>query len=376
MTPKDTIFMLAGPVKMHPRVLQAMTAPYVSHRGAEFTKVIGEIRDLSRYLFRTDKHVCVVSASGTAGLDAAISNLFRNGDKILNLDNGKFGERFHEVCEVYAGSSIIKSEWGKPFNLDAIGSALEGDEFKAVTICHNETSTGMTNQLEEIAKVAKDGGAMVIADVITSAGGLPFKPDEWGVDVAVVGSQKCLAAPAGLSIVYLSDEAYESLHEDVPYYLNLKKHVDRIEEDSQTPWTPAIPLFLALRESLLLLKEEGLENRLERVHRLAEAARAAIESLGLELFPDSEYASDTVTAIRYPPGIEDQMFRSTLREKHGVVVAGGQALIEGEIFRIGTMGFCTMTDLLCTFGAAESVLREMGVEVRKGSGTEVFADYL
>ena len=376
MTPKDTIFMLAGPVKMHPRVLQAMTAPYVAHRGAGFTEVIGEIRDLSRYLFQTDKHVCVLSGSGTAGLDAAISGLFRKEDRILNLANGKFGERFHEISEVYASSSLVESDWGKPFDLEDVEKALEDGDFKAVTICHNETSTGMTNQLEEVAGIAREHGALVIADAITSAGGLPFKPDEWGVDLAIVGSQKALAAPAGLAILYLSERAYETLNEDVPYYLNLKKHVDKIEQKSQTPWTPAIPLLLALRESLALLKEEGLENRLSRIQKMAEAARAAVGSLGLELFPDPAFASDTVTAIRYPPGIEDLEFRNTLREKYGVVVAGAQAHIKGKVFRIGTMGFCTMTDLLCTFSAIESLLREMGMDVRKGSGTEVFADYI
>jgi aspartate aminotransferase-like enzyme len=376
MTLKDTIFMLAGPVKMHPRVLQAMTAPYVAHRGAEFTDVIGEIRDLSKYLFQTDKHVTVLSGSGTAGLAAAISSLFRGEDRILNLANGKFGERFNEISEAYASASTIEAEWGKPFDLEQIEKTLDDGDFKAVTICHNETSTGMTNQLEEIARIAQSHGALVIADAITSAGGLPFKPDEWGVDLAIVGSQKALAAPAGLSIIYLSERGYETLNEDVPYYLNLKKHVDKIEQKSQTPWTPAIPLFLALRESLALLKEEGLENRISRIRTMAEAARGAVDSLGLDLFPDPAFTSDTVTAIRYPPGIDDMEFRSTLREKYGVVVAGAQAHVKGKIFRIGTMGMCTMTDLLCTFSAVESLLREMGVDVAKGSGTEVFADYI
>jgi aspartate aminotransferase-like enzyme len=376
MTPKDTIFMLAGPVKMHPRVLQAMTAPYVAHRGAEFTRVIGEIRDLSKYLFQTENRVCVLSGSGTAGLDSAISNLFRREDRVLNLANGKFGERFHEISEAYASSGLIEADWGKSFDLNEIEKTLDDGDFKAITICHNETSTGMTNQLEDVARIARDRGLLVIADAITSAGGLPFKTDEWGIDLAIVGSQKALAAPAGLAILQLSERAYETLSEDVPYYLNLKKHVDKIEQKSQTPWTPAIPLFLALRESLVLLKEEGLENRISRIEEMAKAARAAVESLGLELFPDPAFASNTVTAIRYPPGIDDMTFRNTLREKYGVVVAGAQAHVKGKIFRIGTMGVCTMTDLLCTFSAIESLLREMGADVRKGSGTEVFADYI
>lgn len=376
MTPKDTIFMLAGPVKMHPRIIHAMTAPFVAHRGAGFTEVIGEIRDLSRYLFQTDKHVCVLSGSGTSGLDAAITNFLRKGERVLNLANGKFGERFNEICQVHADPTLIESDWGQPYDMDKITGELEEGDYRAVTICHNETSTGMTNQLREIAEIAGANGVMVIADTITSAGGLELRPDEWGVDVAIVGSQKALAAPAGLAVIYLSDKAYENLHEDVPYYLNLKKHVDKIEQKSQTPWTPAIPLFLALREALLLLKEEGLENRIARIRKLAEAARTAANSLGLDLFPNPSFASDTVTALRYPPGIDDLEFRTTLREEYGVVIAGGQAHIKGKAFRIGTMGFCTMTDLLCTFGAIESLLRKKGVDVRKGSGTETFSDYL
>src|SRR5207245_8543256 len=166
----------------------------------------------------------------------------------------------------------------------------------------------------------------------------------WGVDALVMGSQKCLAAPPGLSAVALSKTAYESLHSDTSFYTNLKAHSDALAKQD-TPYTPAVPLFLAFREALRLLKEEGLENRIARTRRLAEAARAGGDALGLRLYPDRRFASNTVTAIRYPAGVDDNAFRTELRERHGTVVAGGQGPLTGQIFRIGHLGFCRFKDL-------------------------------
>lgn len=376
MSLKETIFMLPGPVKMDRRVLEAMTEPYVAHRGPEFSQVIFEIRDLLRYLFQTSGDVALLSGSGTAGLDCAISNLLRKDDKVLNVVNGKFGERLHEISSVYADPTLLEYEWGKPPDLGEIEEKLSRGDFKAITLCHNETSTGMTNPARDIARIGRKHDLLVIFDVITAAGGMEFRPDEWGVDIAVLGSQKCLAAPAGLAALYVSERAQERMLEDRVFYLNLGRHIVEMKENGQTPWTPAIPLVLAFREALRLLKEEGLENRIKRIHKLASAARDAVHSLGLSLFPQKEFASDTVTAIRYPEGISDSDFRRRLKEEYGVILAGGQAHLKGKIFRMGTMGICSMPDILSTFASIESLLRKMGFKCRKGSGTEVFSDYL
>jgi len=363
------VFLLPGPVKMDPRVLQAMSVPAMNHRGPEFKEVLSEIRGLTQYMFGTKGEVAVLSGSGTAGLEAAVSGLVRKENRILNLVNGKFSERFHELCQVFATPTALTFEWGSAVDPAEVAAALDADEFKAVTVCWNETSTGLTNPIEEIAKVVKARGAFLIVDGITAVAGLENRMEAWGIDALVMGSQKCLAAPPGLSAVALSKRAYESLHSDTSFYTNLKAHVDALAKQD-TPFTPAVPLFLAFREALRLLKAEGLETRIARTTRLAEAARAAVDALGLELYPDPRYASNTVTAIRYPPGIDDAKFRKELREGHRTIVAGGQAQLKGHIFRIGHMGICSFKDLEAGFRAFEETLAALGYRINKDAAAE------
>jgi aspartate aminotransferase-like enzyme len=357
---------------MHHRVLEAMARPAMNHRGPEFKEVLSDVRGLTQYLFGTRREVAVLSGSGTAGLEAAVTGLVRKGDRVLNLVNGKFSERFHDLCQVFASPTALTFEWGTAVRPERVAEALDADEYRAVTLCWNETSTGLTNPIADIAKVVKAHDALFLVDGITAVGGLENRMEAWGVDALVVGSQKCLAAPAGLSAVALSKTAYESLHSDTSFYTNLKAHVDALAKQD-TPYTPAVPLFLAFREALLLLKEEGLENRIARTTRLAEAARSAADALGLELFPNRRFASNTVTAMKYPSGIEDAAFRKVLRETHRTTVAGGQGMLKGKIFRIGHMGICSFEDLEAGFREIEATLRSMGHSIahrappRKGS---------
>ena len=367
-------FLLPGPVKMHPRVLQAMTAPAMNHRGPEFKEILSEVRDLTQYLFGTRGEVAILSGSGTASLEAAVSGLLRKPDRVLNLVNGKFSERFHELCRVFTTPTALSFEWGTAVEPDKVAAALDADDFKAVTLCWNETSTGLTNPIADIAKVAKEHDALLIVDGITAVGGLENRMEAWGIDALVVGSQKCLAAPPGLSAVALSKAAYESLHSDTSFYTNLKAHTDALA-NQDTPYTPAVPLFLAFWEALRMLKDEGLENRIARTRRLAEAARAGVDALGLRLYPDPRFASSTVTAIRYPAGVDDAAFRKELREKHGTIVAGGQGPLKGHIFRIGHMGICSFEDLEAGFQAFETTLASMGHKVVRGAAVDAIAKH-
>src|SRR3989449_3205213 len=368
------VFLLPGPVKMDPRVLQAMARPAMNHRGAEFKELLAEIRVLTQYVFGTKGKVAVLSGSGTAGLEAAVTGLLRREDRVLNLVNGKFSQRFHELAQVYATATPLSFEWGTAVNPEKVSEALEAGSFRAVTLCWNETSTGLTNPIAEIAKVVKAHDAFLIVDGITAVAGLDNRMDAWGIDALVMGSQKCLAAPPGLSAVALSTEAYDSLHSDTSFYTNLKAHIDALAKQD-TPYTPAVPLFLAFREALRMLKEEGLENRIARTRRLAEAARAAIDALGLRLFPDRRFASNTVSAIRYPAGVDDAAFRKELREKHGTVVAGGQGPLKGHIFRIGHMGICSFGDLEAGFHAFENTLTSMGHKAIRGAAAGAIAKH-
>ena len=365
-------FLLPGPVKMHPRVLEAMAAPAMNHRGPEFKEILSEIRGLTQYLFATSGEVAVLSGSGTAGLEAAVSGLLRKQDRVLNLVNGKFSERFHELCQVFTTPTALSFEWGTAVDPGKVAAALDSGDFHAVTLCWNETSTGLTNPIAEIAKVVKEHDAFLIVDGITAVGGLENRVEAWGIDALVTGSQKCLAAPPGLSALALSKAAYESLHADTSFYTNLRAHADALAKQD-TPFTPAVPLFLAFREALRMLKEEGLENRIARTRRLAEAARAGVDALGLHLYPNRRFASNTVTAIRYPVGVDDAAFRKELREKHGTVVAGGQGPLKGHIFRIGHMGICSFEDLKAGFQAFETSLTNLGHKAVPGAALNAIA---
>jgi len=357
----DNFFMLAGPVKIHPRVLQAMARPAFAHRTPEYSEIIGECKELLKYLFQTKHHVAIISGSGTAGVTSVIANILNKDETMVTIGGGKFGERLGEIAKVYGKNIEISVEWGKAVDLEEVKKVVEENpEAKAIALCHNETSTGVTHPAAEIGKIAKKHDMLFILDGITSVGGIEVKPDEWGADFTMMGSQKCIAAPAGLAAVAVSPRGYEALEENKTYYLNLKKHIDRMNKDHQTPYTPAIPLIIALREALRMLKEDGLENRIAYNANLAQATRNAAKALGLELFADERFASNTVTAIRYPEGIKDKEFRRRLMDEHNVVIAGSQSPYKGVFFRIGHMGITRIEEMAATFAAIEAMLRKMG----------------
>ncbi len=370
---EDTVFLLPGPVKMHPRVLRAMSASALNHRGPEFKEILTELRELVQYLFGTKGDVAILSGSGTAGLESAVSGLLRKPDKVLNLVNGKFSERFNDLCGVFATPTPLTFEWGKAVDPQRVAAALESDDsYKAVTVCWNETSTGLTNPIADIARIVKKHDKLLLVDGITAVGGLENRFDEWGIDALVMGSQKCVAAPPGLAAVALSKRASESLHSETSFYTNLKAHVDGLAKQD-TPYTPAVPLYLAFREALRLLREEGLENRIDRTRRLAEAARAAYAAIDVDLFPDVRFASNTVTAANYPRGMDDAKFRKILREQYRVILAGGQSQLKGKIFRVGHMGICSFPDLAAGFTGIEGALAALGHKFERGAGVAEIA---
>jgi aspartate aminotransferase-like enzyme len=357
--PETTTFLIAGPVKIHPRVLRAMSMPSLNHRGDYFHGIVQEIRELLPVLFGTKGNQVILTGSGTAGLEAVYSSLVPKDGRTLVLTNGNFGERTDAIVRRYSSHvTTLTAPWGQPLPLDAAKTELGKDDVKAVCVVHNETSVGLVNDLEALAPAVRNSGALFLVDGISAVAGIPVPIDVWGIDAVVAGSQKGLAAPAGLAIVHLSDRAKAALHPG-SFYLDLAAHLKSLEKND-TPWTPAVPLFLGLREALLLLKEEGLETRLARTHRLAEAARAAVDGLGLELFPDRRWASDTVTAVRNPAGLGDPELRKVLEKQYNVLVQGGQGALTGKIFRIGHMGIADWPDLLVTFAALERILGKAG----------------
>lgn len=357
----ETLLMMPGPVPMPERVKNAMSRQAINHRGEEFGGVYADCVRVLKPFFGTKNEIFLLSGSGTAGMEAAIANI-GVGKKIASLVNGKFGERLAEISGLYGELTAIESEWGHPLGLDALAEALENGA-EVVTMVHNETSAGILNPAAEVGKLARKHDALFIMDGITSIGGEYVAADEWGADIAIVGSQKCLAAPAGLSAVSVSERAWERLSEKRPYYLDLKAYRKAAsKKPMETPYTPAVPLFFAFREACLIAEEEGLENRIARHRKLADAVRAATAAWGLDLLPVSDALhspSNTATAILYPDGISDSDLRSGVK-KTGIQIAGGQDRLKGKIFRIGTMGAVGTYEVLATLAAVQGTLQKLG----------------
>ena len=368
---EDTLLMIPGPVKVPQRVLRAMAKPMISHRSADFEKIYEDCRSRLKDLFDTKNEVVVLSGSGTAGMEAAVGGIIGKGEKVVTVTNGKFGERFTELGDRYGSIVPLDFPWGTPFDLARIEAALE-DGAKAITMVHNETSVGIVNPAREIGKLARKYDAVFIVDGISSVGGNEFLTDEWGIDIAITGSQKCLAVPPGLAMVAVSKRAMDLLEEGKGgYYTDLKAHLKKASKN-QTPYTPAVSLFFALQEALKMAAEEGFPERRSRMAALAGGVRAAASALDIQLFPQvNEHTtySNTVTAMKMPSGISDSQLRGGMR-KRGVVVSGGQEELKGKIFRIGTMGACTEADVLRTIQTLELVLEKEGVISSLGAGVE------
>jgi len=370
---EDTLLMIPGPVKVAPRVLRAMSRPMISHRSAEFGAIYDDCRALLQDFFETKNQIVIMTGSGTVGMDAAVAGLIGRKDKIVTIANGKFGERFTEIAERYGQAVSVGFDWGTPFDLGRVEEALE-DGAKAVAMVHNETSVGLTNPAREVSKMAHKHGAVFIVDGISSIGGNEFPTDEWGIDIAITGSQKALAVPPGLAMVSVSPRVEgQMLEKSSSYYADLKAHLKSAKKSpTQTPFTPAVPLFYALQEALHMAKQEGFSARRARSARLAEAVRSSAQALDIDLFPrvnELSHYSNTVTAMKIPDGITDEKLRGGMK-KQGIVVSGGQEKLKSKIFRIGTMGICSQSDILRTIQTLELVLAKEGLLKERGAGVE------
>ncbi|AKB24556.1 Serine--glyoxylate aminotransferase [Methanosarcina sp. MTP4] len=371
---EDTLLMMPGPVPVAPRVLRAMSKPMINHRSAEFAAIYDDCREILADVYQTKNDIFVISGSGTAGMEAAVGSVVESGDKVVAIENGKFGERFKDLAALYGEVVPLEFEWGTSVDLELVKEKLEAGA-KAITLVHNETSAGILNPAAEIGKLAKKHDALFIMDGVTSLGGDEVKVDEWGVDISVVGSQKCLAAPPGLAMVSVSEKAFEVMN-DVkkrPYYNDLKAYKKSGDKArTETPYTPAIPLFYALQEALHIVKEEGMEARINRHRVLSEAVRAGVADMNIEMFPQlNEYSqySNTVSAMKAPEGIDGEDIKGDMK-KRGIIVAGGQAHLKGKIFRVGSMGNVTARDVLSTIQGLEIVLKKRGYLDGLGAGVE------
>jgi aspartate aminotransferase-like enzyme len=372
---KELLLMIPGPVPMPERVRYAMMRQAINHRSAEFGAAYADCVRVLKTAFGTTNDLMVISGSGTAGMEAAIANVGKDKE-ITCLVNGKFGERLYKISQRYGKAHEIKSEWGTPVNLEALKVQLEAGA-QVVTLVHNETSAGIKNPAEEIGKLCRKHDALFIMDGITSIGGDTVEADKWGVDIAITGSQKCFAAPPGLAMVSVSSRAWERVSRNPPLYLDLAAYRKSASgKPMETPYTPAVPIFLALREACLMVEEEGLPARIARHKKMSEAVQAAAKVWGLNLFPKIDKLhnySSTVTAVEYPSGVKDDDMRGTIK-KMGIIIAGGQDHLKGKIFRIGNMGAVSAPEILATLAATQHALKKCGYKVKSdgvGAAAEV-----
>jgi aspartate aminotransferase-like enzyme len=313
-------------------------------------------------------------------MEAGIANTVAPGEKMLNVVGGKFGERFMNIAQTHGiDAQELTVEWGTAVTPEAVKEALDADEdIKAVSVIHNETSTGVAAPIEEIGKVMKNYDALYIVDTVSSLGGDYVDVEKFGIDVCLTGSQKCLAAPPGMAAITLSDDAWAAVDkvETNTYYLDLKAaRKSGSKVPPQTPYTPSVSLTYAMNEALKIVMEEGLENRVARHHQAAAATRDAVKALGLELFPDEAVSSATVTAVKIPEGVSDDDIRGTMLNKYYVQLAGGQDHLKGNIIRIGHMGVISYKELAITFTALGLTLKGLGLVEDAGAGVAALADH-
>ncbi len=368
-----------GPTMLPPEVLLKMAEPIMHHREPEFEKIFSEIREGLKYLFQTKNEVLIFTSSGTGAMEGAVSNLLSKEDKALVIRGGKFGERWGEICKAYGVEFIpMDVEWGRAVDPKRIKEILESDpSIRAVYTQASETSTGVKYPIKEIAEIVKKyDDKIIVVDAITGIGVFDIPMDAWGIDVIISGSQKALMLPPGLSFAALSDKAWEfAERSNLPkYYFDFKKELKSAKKN-QSSYTPAISLFVGLRETLNMIRKEGLEGVFRRHEKLASATRAAVKALGLELFAP-ETPSNALTAIKIPAGIDGLKLQALFFERFGITVAEGQDRAKGKIIRIAHLGYYERLDMVMVISALEMLLKEMGYTFELGTGVKAAEEIL
>ncbi len=352
-----------GPIPVPPEVAEAGAAAMINHRGPEFAAMLTRIEEGLKHVYRTQNDIAVLTASGTGGMEAAVVNHVSPGDRVLVVTIGVFGERFLDLVRTFGGDPVhLAFDYGTGADPNRIDEALAADgSLGAVFVTHNETSTGATNPLEDIAAAVKRHDRLLIVDAISSLSSIPVETDAWGLDVVVSGSQKGWMVAPGLAFVSVSERAWEVQERCTTprAYLDLRR-ARSTQANGQTPWTPAVSLFFQLDCALQLIREEGIEQVWARHHSTAERVRQGLLDLGLGLFADEAVRSDTVTSILPPEGVAADELRTIARGDFDTVFAGGQRDLGGKIFRFGHLGYCSEDDVRGALGAIEGALTKLG----------------
>ncbi|WP_411968654.1 pyridoxal-phosphate-dependent aminotransferase family protein [Haloferax sp. YSSS75] len=373
-----------GPSDVHPRVLRAMSTPLVGHLDPSFIDIMNEVQELMRYTFRTDNQWTIpVSGTGSASMEAAIGNLVEPGDTMLVPTNGYFGGRMQSMAERAGGNVVhVDAPWGEPLDPVDVQEAFDEHQPDVFGFVHAETSTGVKQpNVPELTSIAHDHDALVVADTVTSLGGVELEVDDWGIDVAYSGPQKCLSCPPGASPLTLNDRAMDKVlsREESPrsWYLDLSLLEGYWGEERAYHHTAPITNVYAIREALRLVAEEGIENRWDRHLRVAGALKAGVEAMGLGLNPEDDYWLPSLNAVLVPDGVDAGEAIDYVLEQYDLEIAGGLGALAGDIFRIGCMGYSAkpqnVSFLMTALGEA---LEAQGADVDVEAGFAAMRDQL
>jgi alanine-glyoxylate transaminase/serine-glyoxylate transaminase/serine-pyruvate transaminase len=366
-----------GPLDIHPRVYQALTLPVIGHLDPAYLKVLDQVGERLRNVFGTNNRVTgATPGTGTSGMEACVANLLEPDDRALVCVHGYFGDRIRQMVERQGAQlTLIEGEWGKPTDPERVEEALKGGAYKVITLVHAETSTGVLQPMDEIVDLAKTHGAMIILDAVTSLGGVELKVDEWGADAVYSCSQKCIGAPSGLAPVTFSERAVEGVkkrkHPVRSWYLDILLLDQYWGEGRVYHHTSSSTLNYALLEALLLIEEEGLQNRFARHLQNHRALVAGVEAMGLEMLVSPDHRLPTLNTVRIPEGVDDAKVRGYLLEKFNLEIGGGLGVLKGKVWRVGLMGYSSSAENVVFFESALSqALAEQGVKTDLASGLD------
>ena len=373
--PPSRILMGPGPSSVHPRVLQAMTAPILGHLDPQFFEVMEDVCDMLRQVYHTDNYMTLpLSSTGTGAMEASCVNLLEPGDTAIVCRNGYFGNRLADIAKrCGAEVFVVDSSWGNPVDIEALGEELsKHPKVKMVGMVHAETSTGSLSPLTRAIELAHEHDALIVVDAVTSLGSHDVRMDDWDIDVCYSASQKCLGAPPGLAPISLGSRAMAVINErKTPvqsFYFNLKDLQAYWSETHAYHHTSPISMTYGLRESLRMMMEEGIDERLKRHARTSAALRAGVEALGLEVLADPQYRLNPLTAVLIPEGVDEAVVRGQLIKDYNIEIGAGLGDLQGKVWRIGLMGESARESNVFAFlSALEMILPDQGYEVAYGS---------
>lgn len=349
-----------GPLNIHPRVYQALTSPVIGHMDPAYLKVLDEVAELLRKVFRTGNRVTnATPGTGSSGMEACVANMIEPGDPVLVCVHGYFGDRIRQMMERQeAKVTVIEGEWGKPTDPEQVEKALKENHCKVIGLVHAETSTGVLQPMDEISRLAKEFGAMILLDTVTSLGGVDVRIDDWGVDGAYSCSQKCIGCTSGLAPVTFSDRAVESVrrrkHPVRSWYLDISLLDKYWGAERVYHHTSSSTLNYGLLEALHLIHEEGLENRIQRHTRNHKAFVAGVEAMGLKMLVAPQHRLPSLNTVKVPEGIDDAKVRSYLLETYNLEIGGGLGALKGKVWRVGLMGYSSNAENIILFLSAMS----------------------